>query len=159
MLLLDYSLGIYVAPSRRSYAFSLPSFLDLLVLPTTEENKDMDMVLTIAEAIHELGIDRRLDPVIAIGGGVCMDIVGFAASIYRRRTPFHPGRLADFLSTNFVMYEEPAGEGTGMNEQPSAAAAASAAACADGSRGSRTGHCSSSSTAATAAAPAAVAAR
>jgi len=60
----------------------------LLVLPTTEENKNMDMVLTIAEAIHELGIDRRLDPVIAIGGGVCMDIVGFAASIYRRRTPY-----------------------------------------------------------------------
>ena len=25
---------------------------------------------------------------IAIGGGVCMDIVGFAASIYRRRTPY-----------------------------------------------------------------------
>jgi len=38
--------------------------------------------------VHELGIDRRLDPVIAIGGGVCMDIVGFAASIYRRRTPY-----------------------------------------------------------------------
>merc|ERR1719502_2109747 len=60
----------------------------LLVLPTTEENKNMDMVLTIAEAIHDLGLDRRLDPVIAIGGGVCMDIVGFAASIYRRRTPY-----------------------------------------------------------------------
>merc|ERR1712032_1662505 len=60
----------------------------LLVLPTTEENKNMDMVLTIAEAIHDLGIDRRLDPVIAIGGGVCMEIVGFAASIYRRRTPY-----------------------------------------------------------------------
>merc|ERR1719424_668926 len=43
---------------------------------------------TDSEAVHELGIDRRLDPVIAIGGGVCMDIVGFAASIYRRRTPY-----------------------------------------------------------------------
>jgi len=60
----------------------------LLVLPTDEEHKNMDMVLTIADAIHELGLDRRLDPVIAIGGGVCMDIVGFAASIYRRRTPY-----------------------------------------------------------------------
>ena len=60
----------------------------MLVLPTTEENKNIDMVLEIAEAIHTLGIDRRLDPVIAIGGGVCMDIVGFAASIYRRRTPY-----------------------------------------------------------------------
>jgi 3-dehydroquinate synthase len=60
----------------------------LLVLPTNEEHKNMDMVLKIAEAIHDLGIDRRLDPVIAIGGGVCMDIVGFAASMYRRRTPY-----------------------------------------------------------------------
>merc|ERR1712087_777872 len=60
----------------------------MLVLPTTEENKDIEMTLKIAEEIHNLGIDRRLDPVIAIGGGVCMDIVGFAASIYRRRTPY-----------------------------------------------------------------------
>merc|ERR1740127_178799 len=60
----------------------------LMVLPTTEENKNIEMALKIAEEIHELGIDRRLDPVIAIGGGVCMDIVGFAASIYRRRTPY-----------------------------------------------------------------------
>lgn len=60
----------------------------LMVLPTTEENKNIEMALEIAEAIHELGIDRRLDPVIAIGGGVCMDVVGFAASIYRRRTPY-----------------------------------------------------------------------
>merc|ERR1712078_257925 len=51
-------------------------------------NENMDMVLQIAEAIHELGIDRRLDPVISIGGGGCMDIVGFAASMYRRRTPY-----------------------------------------------------------------------
>merc|ERR1712032_576462 len=60
----------------------------LMVLPTTEENKDMEMVMSIAKAIDEHGIDRRFDPVIAIGGGVCMDIVGFAASIYRRRTPY-----------------------------------------------------------------------
>ena len=49
---------------------------------------EYEKVQKIAEAIHDLGIDRRLDPVIAIGGGVCMDIVGFAASIYRRRTPY-----------------------------------------------------------------------
>lgn len=60
----------------------------MLVLPTDEEHKDMETVLGIAAAIHELGIDRRLDPLIAIGGGVCMDIAGFAASIYRRRTPY-----------------------------------------------------------------------
>ena len=32
--------------------------------------------------------DPNPNQVIAIGGGVCMDIVGFAASIYRRRTPY-----------------------------------------------------------------------
>jgi len=60
----------------------------MLVLPTVEENKNMEMVLQIAKAIDEFGIDRRLDPVITIGGGVCMDIAGFAASMYRRRTPY-----------------------------------------------------------------------
>ena len=48
----------------------------------------MDLALRIAAAIDEHELDRRLDPVIAIGGGVCMDVVGFAASMYRRRTPY-----------------------------------------------------------------------
>ncbi len=60
----------------------------IMALPTKEENKDIELTLEIAKAIDEHGIDRRLEPVIAIGGGVCMDIVGFAASIYRRRTPY-----------------------------------------------------------------------
>ena len=34
------------------------------------------------------GIDRRREPVIGIGGGTLLDIVGFAASIYRRNTPY-----------------------------------------------------------------------
>merc|ERR1719262_1022678 len=46
------------------------------------------MAMAIAKAMDEFGIDRRLDPLITIGGGVCMDIAGFAASMYRRRTPY-----------------------------------------------------------------------
>jgi 3-dehydroquinate synthase len=30
---------------------------------------------------------RRRDPVIAIGGGVCLDVVGLACNLYRRGTP------------------------------------------------------------------------
>eukprot|EP00316_Scyphosphaera_apsteinii_P000692 CAMPEP_0119317166 /NCGR_PEP_ID=MMETSP1333-20130426/42193_1 /TAXON_ID=418940 /ORGANISM="Scyphosphaera apsteinii, Strain RCC1455" /LENGTH=545 /DNA_ID=CAMNT_0007323025 /DNA_START=100 /DNA_END=1737 /DNA_ORIENTATION=+ len=60
----------------------------MLVLASSEVNKNMEMALKIAEAIHHFGIDRRLDPVIAIGGGVCMGIVGFAASICCLRTPY-----------------------------------------------------------------------
>ncbi|KPP58928.1 hypothetical protein Z043_123202 [Scleropages formosus] len=60
----------------------------ILPLPTTEENKSMEMVMMILEEVHKFGIDRRTEPIIAIGGGVCLDIVGLAASLYRRRTPY-----------------------------------------------------------------------
>ncbi|XP_024149313.1 2-epi-5-epi-valiolone synthase [Oryzias melastigma] len=60
----------------------------ILPLPTTEENKSMELVTAILEAVHQFGIDRRSEPIIAIGGGVCLDVVGLAASLYRRRTPY-----------------------------------------------------------------------
>lgn len=60
----------------------------ILPLPTTEENKSMTLVTLILEEIHKFGIDRRTEPIIAIGGGVCLDVVGLAASLYRRRTPY-----------------------------------------------------------------------
>ncbi|XP_066518899.1 2-epi-5-epi-valiolone synthase [Hoplias malabaricus] len=60
----------------------------ILPLPTTEENKSMDMVLKILDEVHRFGIERRTEPIIGIGGGVCLDIVGLAASLYRRRTPY-----------------------------------------------------------------------
>ncbi|XP_077054226.1 2-epi-5-epi-valiolone synthase [Siphateles boraxobius] len=60
----------------------------ILPLPTTEENKSMETALKILEEVHQFGIDRRTEPIIAIGGGVCLDIVGLAASLYRRRTPY-----------------------------------------------------------------------
>nr|XP_009294834.1 uncharacterized protein LOC100000365 isoform X1 [Danio rerio] len=60
----------------------------ILPLPTTEQNKSMTLVTLILEEIHKFGIDRRTEPIIAIGGGVCLDVVGLAASLYRRRTPY-----------------------------------------------------------------------
>ena len=30
---------------------------------------------------------RRKEPIIAIGGGVCLDVTGLAANLYRRNTP------------------------------------------------------------------------
>lgn len=60
----------------------------ILALPTTEENKSMDLALSILEEVNNFSLDRRTEPIIAIGGGVCLDIVGLAASLYRRRTPY-----------------------------------------------------------------------
>ena len=33
------------------------------------------------------GVCRRKEPIIAIGGGVCLDVAGLAANLYRRNTP------------------------------------------------------------------------
>lgn len=63
-------------------------FFKILPLPTTEENKSMEMVMKILEEINNFSLERRTEPIIAIGGGVCLDIVGLAASLYRRRTPY-----------------------------------------------------------------------
>ncbi|CAG5984236.1 2-epi-5-epi-valiolone synthase [Menidia menidia] len=60
----------------------------ILALPTTEENKSMETALKILDEVNNFGLDRRTEPIIAIGGGVCLDIVGLAASLYRRRTPY-----------------------------------------------------------------------
>ncbi|XP_040014472.1 2-epi-5-epi-valiolone synthase [Xiphias gladius] len=60
----------------------------VMALPTTEENKSMEMALKILEEVNNFSLDRRREPIIAIGGGVCLDIVGLAASLYRRRTPY-----------------------------------------------------------------------
>ncbi|KAL6111308.1 uncharacterized protein ACO6RY_08319 [Pungitius sinensis] len=77
------------------YGIKLTEYLEannvlykILSLPTTEENKSMKMALKILEEINNFSLDRRTEPIIAIGGGVCLDTVGLAASLYRRRTPY-----------------------------------------------------------------------
>ncbi|WFE28331.1 sedoheptulose 7-phosphate cyclase [Solwaraspora sp. WMMD791] len=60
----------------------------LLVLPHGESHKTMDAVLAVVEALDEFGVDRRREPMIGIGGGVLLDIVGLAASLYRRALPY-----------------------------------------------------------------------
>ncbi|MEU6440171.1 sedoheptulose 7-phosphate cyclase [Streptomyces sp. NPDC047046] len=61
---------------------------EVLVLADSEQHKSVEAVLAVTEKLDAFGIDRRREPVIAIGGGVLMDIVGFASSLYRRSTPF-----------------------------------------------------------------------
>ena len=57
--------------------------LDVLVEPFDEASKTMASVMCICERAqaHELG---RRDLLVAFGGGVCCDLVGMAASLYRR---------------------------------------------------------------------------
>lgn len=59
-----------------------------LCLETTEPEKTLENVLRVVRALDEFGVNRRSDPLIAIGGGVLLDVAGFAASIYRRGLPY-----------------------------------------------------------------------
>lgn len=57
-------------------------------LAVEERSKTMDSVTQVVKELDKFGISRRHDPIIAIGGGVLLDVVGFAASLYRRSTPY-----------------------------------------------------------------------
>jgi 2-epi-5-epi-valiolone synthase len=59
-----------------------------LPLDTTESEKTLENVLRVVNALDEFGVNRRSDPLIAIGGGVLLDVAGFAASMYRRGLPY-----------------------------------------------------------------------
>ncbi|MFC3891418.1 sedoheptulose 7-phosphate cyclase [Lentzea rhizosphaerae] len=60
----------------------------VLVLEPGEINKTVEASMRVTTAMDDFGVDRRREPVIAIGGGVLLDVVGYACSIYRRATPF-----------------------------------------------------------------------
>ena len=60
----------------------------IVVLNATEKTKNLRLVERTVEQMVQFGINRRSEPVIAIGGGCLMDAVGFAASIYRRHVPY-----------------------------------------------------------------------
>lgn len=60
----------------------------VISLESTESMKDLDSLLKVVEAMETFHILRQSEPVIAIGGGVLLDIVGLAASVYRRGIPY-----------------------------------------------------------------------
>ena len=57
-------------------------------LDATEPEKNLENAIKVVQALDEFGVNRRSDPLIAIGGGVLLDVVGFAASLYRRGLPY-----------------------------------------------------------------------
>lgn len=60
----------------------------IVVLSVSEREKTIATVFKILAAFSRFGLSRRCEPVIAIGGGVLLDIVGLAASLYRRGIPY-----------------------------------------------------------------------
>ena len=59
----------------------------LLCVDCKEENKNWKNVDKILDFFEQNGVLRR-EPIITIGGGVLLDIAGFACSVYRRGIPY-----------------------------------------------------------------------
>lgn len=60
----------------------------LLIVKCSESDKNMNNVEVVTKFLYDNGILRRSEPVIVIGGGVLLDLVGFCCSIYRRGVPY-----------------------------------------------------------------------
>lgn len=58
-----------------------------LAIEATEDTKNIDTVMDICRWLLDQGADRKV-LVIAVGGGVTTDMVGFAACIYKRGVAF-----------------------------------------------------------------------
>ncbi|MEX2980886.1 sedoheptulose 7-phosphate cyclase [Streptomyces sp. C36] len=72
----------------RAYGAARGLEYEVHVLTAHERLKTMDAVFSVVEAMDRFGIARRSEPVVAVGGGVLLDVVGLACSLYRRSTPF-----------------------------------------------------------------------
>ncbi|MDH6130299.1 ROK family protein [Kitasatospora sp. GP82] len=61
--------------------------LDTLLLELDESCKNLAAVSDLVDAFDRFGLLRRSEPVIAVGGGVLLDLASFTAGIYRRGVP------------------------------------------------------------------------
>ncbi|MFE5537966.1 sedoheptulose 7-phosphate cyclase [Streptomyces sp. NPDC056519] len=62
--------------------------VEYLTLQGGDDHKTFDQMLRVASRLTEIGTDRVGTPPIVIGGGVVQDVVGMAASLYRRGIPY-----------------------------------------------------------------------
>jgi len=88
LIVIDEKVDHLYGKRVRSYFDSQGINYEILTLPMVEENKDVELMLQVCERMKKFNVDRRNEPVIAIGGGVCLDVVGLASTLFRRKTPY-----------------------------------------------------------------------
>ena len=87
MIVIDQNVHKFYSVQLMEYFNSHNVKYSMLVIDTDEESKTWEDADYILQFFEDEGVLRR-EPIIAIGGGVLLDIVGFACSIYRRGIPY-----------------------------------------------------------------------
>ncbi|SCE79678.1 3-dehydroquinate synthase [Micromonospora haikouensis] len=88
LVVLDSQVDVLFGERIRAYLEAHRVTYELCVVEADERRKTMTSVFRVVSAMDAFGVARRREPVIAVGGGVLTDIVGLAASLYRRSTPY-----------------------------------------------------------------------
>ncbi|WP_256647010.1 sedoheptulose 7-phosphate cyclase [Thermomonas paludicola] len=80
---------VYRHHGERLHAYFAHHEVQARIVPVAggEAGKSMDTWQSLLRALDDFPIHRRDEPIIAIGGGVLTDVVGFVASSYRRGVP------------------------------------------------------------------------
>jgi len=87
VVVIDKTVNEIYGQQLQDYFNTFKIELKLFVIDATEENKDWHHTDQILKFFEDVGVLRR-EPVIVIGGGVLLDLVGFCCSIYRRGIPY-----------------------------------------------------------------------
>ena len=86
-VVVDENVARYYLPQIEQYFEQQQVEAKIVCFPAGEENKTLESYLSLVRELDAFPINRRDEPIIAIGGGVLTDVVGFVASSYRRGLP------------------------------------------------------------------------
>ncbi len=87
-VVVDSNVENYYSAAIRDYFAYHHVEAKIVPFPGGEENKTAEHYLALVRELDAFPIHRRDEPIIAIGGGVLTDAVGFVASSYRRGVPY-----------------------------------------------------------------------
>ncbi len=87
LAVVDHNVDRLYGEQLRSYFEYYDIDLTVFAIEITEPTKTIDTFLKITDAFCDFNLKRK-EPVLVIGGGLVLDVAGFACSAYRRSTNY-----------------------------------------------------------------------
>lgn len=88
LIFLDRNVSTFYINDIKKYFEHHKIDYHIVIMDGGESEKNLENLLFSLREIEKFGLQRKNEPIIAIGGGVVMDIVGLAATLYRRGVPY-----------------------------------------------------------------------
>lgn len=88
LVFLDRNVHKYYGEKVKKYFEYNNISYHIVLIDGGETVKSLDNLLYSLGEIEQFGLSRKNEPIIVIGGGVVLDIVGLASSLYRRGIPY-----------------------------------------------------------------------